>query len=143
MAETLPAGVPFTVPVELGKIREFARATKSRNPDYDGPGALTPPTFLMTAVFWSTPGSDPIMHMARDRTRVLHGEQEFTFHGEPPRVGDTLIATRRIDRIYEKAGRRGGTMRFMDLVTEFRDPDGRLVAEAKSTTIETSKPANG
>jgi hypothetical protein len=141
MAEPLPQGAPFTVPVELGKIREFARATKSRNPEYDGPRALTPPTFLMTSVFWSTPGSDPVMQMARDRTRVLHGEQEFTFHGEPPRAGDTLVASRRIDRIYEKTGKRGGTMRFMDVVTEFRDADGRLVAEAKSTTIETSKAA--
>ena len=29
-------GEPFTMVVELGKIREFARATKSRNPAYDG-----------------------------------------------------------------------------------------------------------
>src|ERR1700761_330969 len=78
MDQPLPTGEPFTIPVELGKIREFARATKSRNPAYDGPDALTPATFLMTAVFWSAPGSDPAMALARDRSRVLHGEQEFT-----------------------------------------------------------------
>lgn len=142
MDQPLPTGEPFTIPVELGKIREFARATKSRNPAYDGPDALTPATFLMTAVFWSAPGSDPAMALARDRSRVLHGEQEFTFHGTPPRAGDVLTATRRIDRVYEKAGQRGGTMKFADIVTEFRDAGGRLVAESRSTTIETSKPAN-
>jgi hypothetical protein len=32
-------------------------------------------------------------------------------------------------------------MVFTDSVTEFRDAGGRLVAEARSTIIETSKPA--
>jgi hypothetical protein len=40
--------------VELGKIREFARATKSSNPDYlaaDRP--VSPATFLATSALWS------------------------------------------------------------------------------------------
>jgi N-terminal half of MaoC dehydratase len=141
MDVTLPKGIPFSMPVELGKIREFARATKSRNTDYDGPSALTPPTFLMTATFWSTPGSDPTMALTRDRSHVLHGEQEFVFHGAPPRAGDVLTVTRRIDRVYEKTGARGGVMQFVEIVTEFADGTGRLVAEARSITIETSKAA--
>ena len=38
-----------------------------------------------------------------------------------------------------QAGKRGGTMIFTEQVTEFRDPSGRLVAELRSTMIETSK----
>jgi len=73
-----------------------------------------------------------------DFERVLHGEQEFRFHGEPPRAGTVLEGRARLDRAYEKEGRRGGTMTIVEIVTEFRDASGRLVAEAISTSIETS-----
>ena len=45
----------------------------------------------------------------------------------------------RVEDILEKEGRRGGTMTFVITVTEFRDDDGRLVAEARSTAIETGR----
>ncbi len=51
-----------------------------------------------------------------------------------------LECVTRVDKMYEKPGKRGGTMVFTELVTEYRSPDGRLVAEARSTGIETSKP---
>ena len=35
-----------------------------------------------------------------------------------------------VDEVYEKEGKRGGTMRFAEIVTEFRDETGKLVAEA-------------
>src|SRR3954453_10841909 len=48
---------PYDMVVERGKIREFARATMSRNPDYfDDPVAVSPPTFLMASSFWATGG---------------------------------------------------------------------------------------
>ena len=47
----------------------------------------------------------------------------------------------RVDDIYEKEGKRGGTMTFVITVSEFRDESGTLVAEARSTAIETGKPA--
>ena len=131
--------------VELGKIREFARATKSRNPAYDGgPGdaPVSPGTFLITQVFWQTPASDPFAGIERDLERTLHGEQRFEFIGPPPKAGDVLTCSSRIARIYEKVGRRGGTMRFADMVTEFRDRRGHLVATSTIVTIETSKPTS-
>jgi hydroxyacyl-ACP dehydratase HTD2-like protein with hotdog domain len=73
-----------------------------------------------------------------DPSRGLHAEQEFVFHGPPPRAGDRLVGTSRIAEIYEKTGRKGGTMTFVVMVTEFRDPDGRLVAESRLTGVETS-----
>jgi MaoC dehydratase-like protein len=136
------AGEPFTMVVELGKVREFARATKSRNPAYDGaPGErpVSPATFLMSSAFWSGPASDPWHGVDRNFERLLHGEQEFVFHGEPPRAGDVLTGQSRIDRVYTKQGKRGGEMRFTETVTEYRDASGRLVAEARGTSIETSQ----
>ena len=51
-----------------------------------------------------------------------------------------MIATSRIDRMFTKEGRRGGEMTFVVMITEFHDPDGKLVAEARMTGVETAKP---
>jgi hydroxyacyl-ACP dehydratase HTD2-like protein with hotdog domain len=76
-----------------------------------------------------------------DLKRILHGGQEYVFHGPPPRAGQELTAQTRVEEIYEKEGKRGGTMTFVVTVQEFRDETGRLVAEARSTAIQTGKPA--
>ncbi|MCU4182980.1 MaoC family dehydratase N-terminal domain-containing protein [Acidiferrimicrobium sp. IK] len=136
---------PFTMVVELGKVREFAAATKSTNPDYAGdPGdhPVSPGTFLMSAAFWQKPENSPFFGVELNWHRILHGEQEFVFHGTPPRAGDVLTGVARIDRVYEKAGKRGGTMTFTESVTEFRNPAGELVAESRGTMIETSQAAS-
>jgi hypothetical protein len=133
-------GAPFTMVVERGKVREFARATKSDNPDYlDGDHPLSPVTFLVTSGFWQDKSNSPMGDGPRNFERILHGEQEFVFFGEPPRAGDVLTGVSRIDREYEKAGRRGGAMKFTEMVTEFRDPNGKLVAESRTTAIETGQ----
>ncbi len=44
-----------------------------------------------------------------------------------------------MEDIYEKEGRRGGILTFAVMITEFRDADGTLVAEAKLTGVETAK----
>jgi hypothetical protein len=136
-------GEPFTMEVERGKIREFARATKARDGAYlTDPHPVAPPTFLSSAAFWATPESSALDPGAINWARILHGEQEYVFHGPPPRAGQTLVARQRVERTYEKQGRRGGTMRFFVIVTEFRTPDGELVAEGRSTVIETSQAAS-
>jgi N-terminal half of MaoC dehydratase len=132
--------VPFRVEVERGKIREFAMATKARNRAYlDDPQPVAPPTFLASAAFWASHENSALARANLDLARVLHGEQEYVFHGPPPRAGQTLIAQQRIESEYTKQGRRGGTMRFVVFVTEFRTLDGDLVVEARSTVIETGQ----
>jgi hypothetical protein len=133
-------GAPFQMVIERGKIREFARATKSSNPDYlTGEHPLSPLTFLMSAAFWEDGSSAPWGNEPRNVERLLHGEQEFVFFGEPPLAGAVLTGVSRVDKVYEKAGRRGGTMSFTETVTEFRDEAGRLVAESRGTMIETGQ----
>jgi len=136
-------GQPYAMEIERGKIREFARATKARDGSYlNDPHPVAPPTFLSSAAFWTTPASSALDPGSINWARILHGEQEFVFHGPPPRAGQTLVAQQRVEDQYEKEGRRGGTMRFFVLVTEFRTEDGELVAESRSTVIETSKAAS-
>lgn len=132
-------GQAWEVVVERGKIREFAAAMQSDLPDYQGAGAVVPPTFLASAVQWAPEGVR-IGH-GFDRRRLLHGEQEYRFFGPPPKVGQVLRARDRVEDRYEKPGKRGGTMRFVVIVTEFRDEADTVVAEARATYIETAKPA--
>jgi N-terminal half of MaoC dehydratase len=135
----------FTMEVELGKIREFACATRSSNPAYlVAERPVSPATFLMSALFWS-PGAGIGLDGRTidgdvDLGRVLHGGQEFVFHGEPPRAGTRLVGRSRIDADYTKEGRRGGTLRFIEVVQEFRTTDGRPVADVRNTMIITSRP---
>ncbi|MBK5288684.1 MAG: MaoC family dehydratase N-terminal domain-containing protein [Acidimicrobiia bacterium] len=133
---------PFTMVVEYGKVREFARATKSESPEYlEDDAPVMPPTFLTTVSFWSPKGQSVFSKVKLDLRRLLHGGQEYTFHGPPPAAGTRLTVQTRVDDIYEKVGKRGGTMTFVITVSEFRDESGTLVAEARSTAIETGQPA--
>ena len=134
-------GKPFRVVVEEGKVREFARAVKSAHPAYvaDGPQATSPPTFLASSSFWQPAEASPWGDAKLNWERILHGEQEFVFPGPPPAAGTELTAESRIDRVYEKEGKRGGTMTFVEVVTEYRDASGAVVAESRGTIIETSQ----
>jgi hypothetical protein len=135
-------GTEYEMLVERGKIQEFAAATRPDGPDeaaYRGPDAVVPPTFLISGALWAPPGAR--VEVGFDRRRLLHGEQEYVFHGPPPRAGQTLTVCERVENRFEKPGRRGGTMRFAVVVTEYRSEDGTLVAEARATYIETAQRA--
>ncbi|MCB9727267.1 MAG: MaoC family dehydratase N-terminal domain-containing protein [Deltaproteobacteria bacterium] len=136
-------GTPFTMDIERGKVREFARAVGASHAAFHaGEHPVIPPTFLTTQFFWEAAeeGSNPWERVAMSQERGMHAEQEYIFHGPPPRAGDRLHCRSRIERIYEKQGRKGGTLTFAVMVTEFRDAAGALVAEARLTGVETSKP---
>jgi hypothetical protein len=131
---------PFEMRVELGKVREFARATGSSHPDHlDGEHPVSPATFLMSAAFWQRRSSSA-WPADRDMSRVLHGGQEFVFPDGPPEAGTVLTGQARIGEVFTKQGKRGGTMTFTEVITEYRDAKGTLVATAVGTFIETSKP---
>jgi hypothetical protein len=134
-AETT-AGQAWEAIIEQGKIAEFAAATEAANPAYRGPDAIIPPTFLTTVARWAPPGVR--VSVGFDRKRLLHGEQEYTFYGPLPKAGDVLTARERIVERFSKPGKRGGTMQFATVLTEYRNTEGTLVAEAKSTFIETA-----
>jgi hypothetical protein len=133
-------GPKFDIVVERGKIREFASATGSARPEYlDDPEPVSPPTFLTTVAFWQPDEANDIYReLDIDLRRLLHGEQEFVFLREPPRAGTVLHAQATVEEIYEKEGRRGGVMTFVVMRTDFSDDDGAVVAQSRSTLIETA-----
>ncbi|MGO8859982.1 MAG: MaoC family dehydratase N-terminal domain-containing protein [Acidimicrobiales bacterium] len=142
MTETEDKGAraPFKMHVELGKIREFARATKSKNPEYLGDEEpVAPTTFLCTAGFWMPEVVTPAGDGGSGYERILHGGTEYTFYGPPPKAGTVLYVTQRPGPSWEKTGRRGGAMKFSESIMEYRDEAGNLVAETRNTVIETEQ----
>ena len=138
------SGAPVTMHVERGKIREFARAIKDDDPLYfdeeharrEAGGIMPPVTFLQTAQYWDDGDGRP--RVPFDLKRVLHGEQEYEFL-RPIYVGDVLTAVSRIVDVYEKPGKRGGSMNFAVTETEYKNQRGELVARARHITIETGQ----
>jgi hypothetical protein len=136
-ADEAPA---FTMPLERGKIREFATATGSSSAEYlTDPEPVIPPTFLRTSAFWTPPGAGALTGIKLDLRRILHGEQEYTFFGPPPRAGTDLTVTQRVESVETKQGKRGGEMLIVVIVNDFSDASGRLVAQGRQTLIQTGK----
>jgi acyl dehydratase len=131
-------GPSSTMKVELGKIREFAKAVKDPNPAYlDEAQAVAPPTFLMTIAHWIGDLGQTRSAVKLDYRRLLHGEQEFEYV-KPIRPGDTLTFRSRTKDVFEKDGKRGGKMLFVIGETEFTNQRGEVVAYMRNTAIETS-----
>jgi hypothetical protein len=74
--------------------------------------------------------------------RGLHAEQHFEYH-RPLGVGDVLSVTTRPGATWEKEGRRGGKLSFMETITEYRNQDGDLVVTARSVGVRTERAAGG
>ncbi len=128
----------YQMPIEYGKVREFARAVQSKSEAHQGTNAVMPTTFLTTArLTWEPAGNSALSQLGFDMARVLHGEEEYEFFGPLPRAGQELQVDSRIEKQFEKPGGRGGTMRFAVVVNEFKDESGSVVALQRTTIIET------
>ena len=71
----------------------------------------------------------------------LHAEQHFEYHA-PILAGDVLSWERRRGESWEREGRRGGTLRFREAITEFRNQRGELVVTARAITVRTERPVD-
>ena len=71
---------------------------------------------------------------------LLHAEQHFEYHRHP-RPGDVLSATNRAGKSWEKEGKKGGSLKFSEAITEYRDQNGELVVTAIGVSVITSRPA--
>ena len=133
------------MPIERGKIREYAAATAAARPAYlDDPKAPVPPTFLATVVFWTPIGetlrSPEVLRacaeagVTADLGSLLSLEQEYVFHGPPPRAGETLTTAERLSDIRVKRTRDGRAMAVIRFTVSFHDEHGDLRAECSYTS---------
>lgn len=132
----------FVVPVELGKVREFAASLGAffpqHFPAYGEPG-IAPPTFLVTAAYrWGAwlerPNGTAFAELGLSDTYSLDGGQSFEFHGGPIRVGELLRGRTWIEDITEKQGRNSGLM-FVTIRSDFRRETGELRATWRATSV--------
>ncbi|HVL32830.1 MAG TPA: MaoC family dehydratase N-terminal domain-containing protein [Actinomycetota bacterium] len=135
-----------TMEVERGKIMEFAKAILDESPSYfEDPTPMTPPTYSMAIAHWPAPATggqgQQLAKLGLDLLRVLHAGQDFEYLGEI-RAGDTLTTRSKIVDIYEKEGKRGGTMMFVKSETTFTNQRGEDVLKSTMTLVQTSKAAS-
>lgn len=109
---------PVTVDIEKGRLKFFARATGQEDPIYldedaakaAGYSALpAPPTFLFSIDLEQDNPMGFLDMLGVNVARILHGEQEFTYH-KPICAGDTITLSSRIEDIYDK---RNGVLEFV------------------------------
>jgi len=133
---------PFTVTVERGKIKEFARAIGDLSPFYldDAVGRasewgdiVAPPTFPITFRDENADTGVMLRDLGVDISRILHGEQEFE-HFKPIRTGETYLFRSRVTDIYEKAGR-SGAMAFVVREMTVTDGDNDIACLVRSITV--------
>lgn len=132
--------VTFTV--EAGKIREFARATQAGDPVHTDPDAATRAGFdspVATATHVVAAGHHRdqqafVAALGMDITRIVVGSVNWEYH-RPLLAGDHLTGTRRILSDTTKQGRRGGTMRLVELETTWNSGDDPVVTQ-RETLIE-------
>ena len=132
---------PYTVTVERGRIKDFARAIGDANPFHldDRVGAasewgdvIAPPTFLTTFRDENDTGS-MLKDLGVDIGRILHGEQEFEIH-RPIRPDETFLCRSRILDVYEKSGK-SGPMAFVVREMTATDRTNEIVATARHITV--------
>jgi hypothetical protein len=137
----MSAARPFTMPIELGKVREFVAGTRGDVDRWDAEPRVVPPTFLAVARLWQR--DENLASQPGDPARLLHAGQRYSFHGPPPSPGDVLTGRQYLSDRYTREGRKGGKLEFTELTTEFHDTTGRLVATAVTTTVITQNAAEG
>lgn len=137
------------IPIERGKVREYSTATAAARPAYlDDPKAVIPPTFLVTVTFWAQLGHSvrnpdvaracSSVGITADVRHLLSLEQEYIFHGPPPRVGDTLQISEHF-RDVRINDARIGLMVVVRFTVSFRDNSGAVRAECLYTSAFVKK----
>ena len=150
----------FEFPVDRSAVMLFARSLGDIRPEYSDPedpatqamgGIVVPPTFVQSSAHWQP---DYPLDLTRPRKggapsgrgggeggglgRGLHAEQHYEYH-HPIHAGDTLTVSTRPGERWEKQGRRGGTLRFSETITEYRNQDGVLCVTARSVGVQTER----
>jgi acyl dehydratase len=132
---------PVAAHVEPGRLRYFFDAIGERNPLYRDvkaaeaagyAGRPIPPTYLFCLEMMDAERPFEVLEALNiDLSRVLHGEQSFTYRA-PVLVGDTLTFK---SRVADVADKKGGAMTMIVIVTEVTNQDGVNVADAARTIV--------
>ena len=158
--------------IEASHIMMFARSIGDDNPIYYDKsfksesgceGVIAPPTFTQSSAQfdpdyflrpkiggegWFGSGKEPSGAKSSgsgggsgNAAAGLHAEQHFEYH-LPLKAGDTLSATTKPGKTWEKESKRAGKLRFSESVTEYRNQNGELVITATGVGVQTERPVD-
>jgi hypothetical protein len=131
---------PSVLPIELGRLKFFAKAIGERDPIYteskaaraagfrDVPAA---PTFLFAAELDSKAIDTLLLTLEIPVERLLHGEQSFKYYGTAC-AGDTITVRSRIADIYQK---KNGALEFVVKLSHATNQQDELIAEMRSILV--------
>jgi len=129
---------PTRYEVGREKLREFAAAVGETNPIYHDeqaaaaaghPDLPAVPTFPIVVAGRAQRVVHDDAELGLDYSRVVHGEQEFTYE-RPLYAGDRLVATARIGRVAPL-----GRHEMLVIETTIDGEDGSRVCTATSTLV--------
>ena len=131
---------PFTVDVEKGRLRFFAKATGQDDPVYHDesaaraagyPGLPVPPTFFF-CLEMDAPNPAAIRDLlGMDYRTLLHGEQRFAY----PRMAAAGGGLPLGERGPHVSAKKGGALEFVTRHTRVTNAAGELVAELEAVTV--------
>ncbi|MBN8937875.1 MAG: MaoC family dehydratase N-terminal domain-containing protein [Rhizobiales bacterium] len=132
---------PVTARVEPGRLRYFFNTIGERNPVYRDAkaaeaagyaGVPIPPTYLFCLEMMDNDKPFEFLEALNiDLSRVLHGEQSFSYHA-PVVVGDTLTFQSEVTDVTDK---KGGALTFVGVRTKVTNQAGRHVADTTRTIV--------
>ncbi|MNT72622.1 hypothetical protein D3C72_2112440 [compost metagenome] len=127
--------------MEKGRLRFFAKAIGETNPLYSDEAAAraagykslpVPPTFLFCLQGEGRDLGEFLALLQWDLGRILHAEQEFTYH-KPAVAGDVLTFDTRVADVYEK---KGGALQFVVQDTRVTNQDGEHIADLRCSLVQ-------
>ncbi|NGY04102.1 MaoC family dehydratase N-terminal domain-containing protein [Solimonas terrae] len=129
-----------TMLMERGRLKFFAKAIGETDAIYfdeaaaraaGHPDLPVPPTFLFGAELDSG-GLEKLMQLLKlDLRKLLHGEQEFTYH-RMAYAGDCITVRSTITDIYDK---KGGALEFVVKQSRATNQRDELVAELRAVLV--------
>ena len=131
---------PSVLPIERTRLQFFAKATGQTDPIYldreaarkaGCPDLPAPPTFLFAAELDSGASERLLQDLEVPLERVLHGEQDFTYH-RAACVGDTVTVRSCIEDIYDK---KGGALEFVVKQSRAMNQNDELVAVMRTVIV--------
>lgn len=131
---------PFTVDVEKGRLKFFAKVIGEINPVYVDETAAqaagyktipAPPTFMFS-IDLDGPEFLPLLKVLdMDITRILHGSQDFHYFGQIY-AGDKITQHCKILDIFDK---KNGALEFVMQESSYTNQQGELVGKAQQTIV--------
>ena len=131
----------YSVDVEKGRLRFFAKAIGETDPVYTDEAAAkaagheslpVPPTFLKCLESEGRDVVELLNLVGFDLGRVLHAEQSFVYH-KMAYAGDVLTFDGIISDRYEK---KGGALQFVVFEARVTNQSGEHIADIRSSLVQ-------